>query len=361
MSYIALDFIKNYCCDIDFETQKKTFHEMGIAPLNDDENFKKFLRSSNFMNPLYKGKYRNTNDYIRKNLYSIINLIGCTKEDVESGKVNLFSEWSDIIYMPYLYDEWRRNKQVYKIDKDMANALYTTKGIEFYRKDLLHLPCNTFYIDLSDCIQFDPIVGTFVNISVYENEMSIYYSMIRKDLVAFSWECYAEFSPDGKIEWQNSNNDSLNISYEYDFCGSNKKISVLPRKEVAGLAAQIICYIVSKEPDIKESPITKSTYKPTKNNIIKDKFSEIQMHDVGIRFGNSIRKKHSKSMYDKTVLKTISGTKYDSQRKPPVPHYRSAHWQRYHVGKGRKETINLWIAPVFVGYKEAKDVVIHSL
>ena len=39
--------------------------------------------------------------------------------------------------------------------------------------------------------------------------------------------------------------------------------------------------------DIKESPVTKYTYKPS--TTIKNKFSEVMMMDVGVRYGAAIR------------------------------------------------------------------------
>lgn len=53
------------------------------------------------------------------------------------------------------------------------------------------------------------------------------------------------------------------------------------------LIFQTVMYLASKKPDVSENEVTRKTYKPSK--IIKNKFSEIQKWDVGVRYGSEIR------------------------------------------------------------------------
>jgi hypothetical protein len=73
------------------------------------------------------------------------------------------------------------------------------------------------------------------------------------------------------------------------------------------------------------------------------------MWDVGIRYGKAIHA--AKQEYKKHLVQEQGAQNaQDAQenRKPIRPHIRRAHWHKYHVGKGRKETKVLWIAPVYV-------------
>ena len=70
------------------------------------------------------------------------------------------------------------------------------------------------------------------------------------------------------------------------------------------------------------------------------------MWDVGIQYGKAIRV--AKKEYKKRIREEEDKAVERKERKPIRPHVRRAHWQRYHIGKGRKETKMLWIAPVYV-------------
>ena len=115
--------------------------------------------------------------------------------------------------------------------------------------------------------------------------------------------------------------------------------------------------MVSHEPQIEDNPITKSTYRPPKpGSAIKNKFSELQIHDVGIRFGKAFKEQKRKVNCSTILTKHLEQT-----RKSPIPHFRAAHWQGYWVGKGRTEHIFKWIEPTFVGGEQSNDVVIHKM
>lgn len=102
---------------------------------------------------------------------------------------------------------------------------------------------------------------------------------------------------------------------------------------------QFLMYLSSKEPDIIESPDTANTYKPS--TTIKNKYSEVRKWDVGCRYGEKIRgfKKNKMQQF------AING---DNNQNSKRPHIRKAHWERYHIGKGRKDIITKWKEPVFI-------------
>lgn len=97
-------------------------------------------------------------------------------------------------------------------------------------------------------------------------------------------------------------------------------------------------YLSSKEADVIESSETIKTYKPS--SLVKNKYSEVRKWNVGCRYGEKIRS------YQKNKIQQYENS--ESSQNGKRPHIRKAHWERYHVGEGRKDIITKWKEPVFV-------------
>lgn len=388
-----------------------------------EEEFREFMRSRNFLDKHYKGKFSKLNDAMMGDINFLKNVTGIRPCDIRRG-ASIEAEWSDVFYSPFVFEDWERNKQVYKFDSEMANALLTTVSIhkskavgnklytddeinkvlneitsdtskdiaidifkkvlgtkvieenfnkmveeveyiELSKEDIEHLPVQTFYVDLSDCENFQPFHGVFVDVKIIDDFFSINLQMLRNDMMFFSWILRGEVSNDGTIKVKNPYELKNAKAYEVaDFETHRKKSRVeMPRVEVASLCLQLLIYLTSREPDISESPVTKNTYRPLKPcSKIRNKFSEVRIQDVGVRFGNAIR------LFDKEQKEKNAreGGYIISDRKSPRPHYRNAHWRRVHYGKKHSQVRTQWIPPSFVGFNpnnnEVKtDVVIHKI
>ena len=101
---------------------------------------------------------------------------------------------------------------------------------------------------------------------------------------------------------------------------------------------QFLMYLSSKEADVIESSETIKTYKPS--SLVKNKYSEVRKWNVGCRYGEKIRS------YQKNKMQQYENS--ESSQNGKRPHIRKAHWERYHVGEGRKDIITKWKEPVFV-------------
>ena len=102
---------------------------------------------------------------------------------------------------------------------------------------------------------------------------------------------------------------------------------------------QFLMYLSSKEADIIESPETIKTYKPS--SLVKNKYSEVRKWNVGCRYGEKIRS------YQKNKMQQYENS--ESSQNGKRPHIRKAHWERYHVGEGRKDIITKWKSTVYKG------------
>lgn len=282
-------------------------------------------------------------------------------------RYDALTELCDVILRPYIYRIWRRNKQVYKPDSDFCQALIKTENIVLTKDMVNHLPCNHFFIDVIDCEMFNPIKGIFVNVFNKENRTTIIAYLV--DGQDSFWSSMYTFvfdeTGEAKINYNDFNKRFNSLPDEdtaggYNFQPAEDFREIpehnLSRMEVTFFIMQLITYIKSNEPQFEESSTTKATYRPPKqSSVIKNKFSEVRMYDIGVRFGKTFREQ--KRRYK---CNTILPKHFENKRKSPVPHFRCAHWQSYWVGKGRVERIVKWIEPTFVGGGESGDVVIHE-
>ena len=78
------------------------------------------------------------------------------------------------------------------------------------------------------------------------------------------------------------------------------------------------------------------------SQIVRNKYSEVRKWDVGCRYGAKIRN------FEKREHNYQSGISDNSNQGTKRPHIRKAHWERYRIGKGRKEIITKWKEPIFV-------------
>ena len=164
-----------------------------------------------------------------------------------------------------------------------------------------------------------------------------------------------------------------NVSDQLGFCnlsdtkeeiylsnGEEKKIT----SNIRGLmtmVVQILNYLSSVQPDIEENPQTKKTYrKPAPHTEPKNKYSEIQKWDVGVRFGAAFRA--WKKEQERTEPKETSGTQHSRHGKVR-PHCRKAHWSHFWYGSGENKVRRAkWLGEGFVGVRtEEMPAVIHKI
>lgn len=279
--------------------------------------------------------------------------------DVKKDFRRIITDVRDFLVMNPILEKWSKNKQVYKIDKDFANILISTEKLNIYKNILLHLPYNAFYIDLSDA-KVPDVEGEYVYVYNEGDLFCIVIYILTSDQVVFSHYVFLNLVNDEPFEVEKSEEKSnWDVLTEVDkFACHERNYLNNDRPSLSMLALQLLMYIGSNEPDIEESPVSKSTYSPECAN--KLTYKSIRTWDVGIRYGASLRlfrkkiEKEAKEKDENSEVKTIT-------RNAPRPHMRCAHWQRYHVGKGRVETVLKWIPPVMVLGSTEMPLTIHCI
>lgn len=250
---------------------------------------------------------------------------------------------------------WEKNKQVYKFDKDFINELANTETISMTKDLWDYLPYDIIYVDLSDCPEVcKEIIGDGFFVKVEKvNSVNPHYCIhamkVTKELFFTDvytsrneeWEC--------KVDDMKSATDVL-IAHNDNELHENNRVSMNGQLYKV-LIFQILCYLSSSEPDIEENENTKRTYRrPSPGTAPKNKYSEIQQWDIGVRFGNAFRK-WKKERENPNVTPRTSG-----ERAKQRPHSRRAHWSHYWYGSGdNKVRRPKWVASYFVNTEDGQE------
>lgn len=219
-------------------------------------------------------------------------------EKMKNHSVSVNAEIKDIYLLPLILDKWSRAKQIFKPDVDFADALLHTDKLCITANMIDHLPYDVFYVDLSGCLAFNPIDGVFALVKRYDNMISINLISVTKDLVYFSFYLDALLD-ENKCAIINFN-DIIDANYDEwkpvlceldDAQTSTAEKAIMTRKEVNFFILQLIAYLSIDEPQLTESDLTKHTYKkPSPVSKVKNKWSEVRIQDVGIKYGSDFRK-----------------------------------------------------------------------
>ena len=300
-----------------------------------------------------------------------VDILGCLGYDPKTiialknkgtSAISFTSEIRDL-YVEYLIiNDWIKNKQVLKPDPVFAKHLIKTDKLNFDASNL-KLPFNTFYLDLENCNAdnyYGDIYGAYIDVrDVYDDTLAItFYVLDRK------YRTVSNYITIRKDTIKTIDVNDLRDETSFDTAPAipdQNKIYFNSRR-ITVLILQLLCYMQIREPDINISEKTKTYYRKPDVNNIKNKYSEIYEQEIGIRIGKKITQNISAM---NAAKETQTAKALAENRKPPIPHFRAAHWSHYWTGKGRTNCELRWIEPIFVcgDYDSSKnsDVIIHKV
>ena len=326
---------------LDYSKLKKVFGNLGVRLTFTEDEFIDFILSDKCLQYNYNNEYQDINRVLLSTFEAVVQSMG----DNAREEFSYVAETRDNFLFPIILDKWSRCKQVYKPDNDFAACLIKTQNLSISYSMVEHIPTNLFYIDTSDCEIFGDIDGIFTYVHkrptdvifnvflLVNNEMySFYIGGPVNDLgmIDINFDKLRDFE---------RNYDSIIMENGKLIHNTNNNENRMDRKTVS-----------------LESDLTKNTYVPKSPMAkVRNKWSEVKIEDVGIKYGATFRKT-IKEYNNTTTIKKDS-----NKRNSPIPHFRSAHWHKYWVGKGRKELKVKWIEPVFVGNGKSNNVIIHKV
>ena len=110
---------------------------------------------------------------------------------------------------------------------------------------------------------------------------------------------------------------------------------------------QLVLYLCASNADIEENPEQSKIYRFS-NGIIKDKYREIKIYDVGYKLFDEIDTLKEVEKEPKKHSNSVGASK--------SPHIRKAHWHHYWVGKeNEKSKILKWLHPMFINPQKGKN------
>lgn len=294
-----------------------------------------------------------------------------------------------------LIAEWGKNKQVFKLDAEFANELAGTDNLCFVKDIFDFLPCKVMYIDLKDCPDIVNKInskGIFLAVDKIENVSNAEIedggnifqqgnvNKVSNDNVS-KWRIlvcavhdHNEMQNGDKLQsranvvvttmdefyFDNEDNELVfdNVDEERGLSFGGEELGSISERLLVRVATQTLMYLCSPEPDIKENDVTKNTYrKPNPNLPPKNKFSEIQQWDVGVRLGTAFRHWQESQKNEQSEGETGRRVR---------PHFRKAHWSTRWYGKkdGSEERVRrpVWISETFVNATKETELpaVVHE-
>lgn len=287
------------------------------------------------------------------------------KVDGSLEKTKLFAKENNLnssIYLIYGLSLWRKNKQIYEMDRELCYLLGQNDSLsdEVPTEVFENMPYDVFYVKLpKDFLKISKLKnkqGTFTDLkingflcfkSLEQNDTLLDFVIIFEDMAAFN----------------------IAISLEKGLTLSQACSKVLLGGsdglfKVVNLFLQLVLYLCADNAEIEENEIQKDIYKPTpKDKKPQDSFKEIRKWEVGYRYGSTIRKtkKHSKSqsLPNKTDR---TGTGVGTKKRP---HSRKGHWHHFWTGsekQGNRKLILHWVAPTVINAEYNDNVpTIHKV
>ena len=254
-----------------------------------------------------------------------------------------------------LLRKWETNKQVFKFDAEFTDALVDTKGLSITQDSFKYLPYSVFYVDISDNKRLcQEIVGEgfFVTARLRDERWFIHLCRVT-DTYYFS-DVLTVSNETGAIKLRQEVSEVNIMDLDVASRSVARSTQKIDYNLYQTLIVQILTYLSSTEPDVRENPETKTTYrKPT--GAPKNKYSEIQKWDVGVRIGTAIR-----SYSKRAANGTSSGDGANTKKRP---HSRRAHWHYYWYGPKNGERVcrQRWVSEMFINMRVGDDApaVIH--
>lgn len=310
---------------------------------------------------------------INSHYYGLNNLIDIKYNDDCYNFLNRITQnFEDSSYVNTIYSvlqryisiiEWEKTKQVYVFDKDLVSELTRTNTDVILPKNVFDfLPSNSLCLDISSnmdlCNKYncDLILVNIHKVKLKNNQefYTIHFTIYEKEKFRHSIVLTIENCLD---ENSRSITDILKANGNITI-----KDTVVYKDEITFqniLVIQLLIYLSSIEPDIKEtieSKANKASYKNKKSK--KKKINKpIRTFTVGERFGEAYR----------TWIKSKSNQNYSinsSVEKHVKPHFRRAHWHRYWIGKKNSDERRLvlkWTHQCFCGSSSNLDIVKHKV
>lgn len=282
------------------------------------------------------------------------------KRTKESLSMEDYEKTARSLFFNAMLSVFEKSKQVYSVDATIADAFYQMKEVLFDVTKLQEkLESNaipqTFAIDLTgyEGTKYHTAFVRLMPMEDYKSER-IDGVMVATVLVSDTRKTKMAIETITAVEDENGILQPVSIKKEkYAKPEELDKYSntIVHSNDNLFFVDALLSYMLSKEPDAKESDFSKQYHKELSDSSrVKNKPTEIKNIEVGYKVGSTLRLniKNQKEALRKQAER--EGWVLAYKRKSPIPHMRAAHYQTYHTGPGRIYTEVKWIEPTLVGF-----------
>lgn len=250
------------------------------------------------------------------------------QNDSEIRKAELTSCYISMYQFVAQIERFKRTKQILAVDKDFISELIKTDGSFSLRYNIFAtLPYDNFYIDLSSAKELCSEIGI--------DGMLIQIHSVRTTDAEF-WILNCIPYKDGHSiivtsQVLSNTNDGIELTVDeivesMSIKTNDPDILAADYNRIFPMLINILLYLCSYEPDIRETVVSKRQRADAKRAKKDKKDYPEQVYSVGERFGAAFRK------WTKDSVGVNHESTSDGSRKMK-PHIRRAHWHRYWYGK----------------------------
>lgn len=250
------------------------------------------------------------------------------QNDSEIRKAELTSCYVSMYQYVAQLERFKRTKQILAFDKDFISELIKTDGSFSIRYNIFAtLPYDNFYIDLSSAKELCSEIGI--------DGMLIQIHSVRTTDAEF-WILNCIPYKDGHSiivtsQVLSNTNDGIELTVDeivesMSIKTNDPDILAADYNRIFPMLINILLYLCSYEPDIRETTVSKRQRADAKKAKKDKKDYPEQVYVVGERFGAAFRK------WTKDSVGVNHESTSDGSRKVK-PHIRRAHWHRYWYGK----------------------------
>ena len=256
--------------------------------------------------------------------------------------------------------QWRKDKEVFVIDPDLAQVLYAQDDMEIPAAAFDYIPYSCFYVEAQGLDAYLSSIHGFFFYFGWDTKK-------KKELLSFVF-----LGKNGGVYPFDLPLDGEDLNACFDkvvqekISSKNPERAEIGRRELAQrdavmlllrCALQVVIYLCACNAEIVPDPEQNTIMK--RSSTVKDRYAEIRKWDVGFRVGASFRAQ-AQSIQRADVLHSPGST---TQKRP---HIRRGHWHHFWTGSKKEDSerklILKWLPPIFVGAADAEmPVTIHSV